>query len=132
MGVFSDFSRWVSDEANAIGHGASSFATGVVNTAKYGLKTVVHTPVAIVHEISSGVVKVSQAGAGAFTSAAHEGAVAFGSGATAFVAASHEGSLAVQGVSKNVGGAVSSLGSSFAWPLAVVAGLVGVAFVMKR
>ena len=132
MGVFSDFSRWVSDEANAIGHGASSFATGVVNTAKYGLKTVVHTPVAIVHEISSGVVKVSQAGAGAFTSAAHEGAVAFGSGATAFVAASHEGSLAVQGVSKNVGGAVSSLGSSFAFPLAAAAAIVGLAFAMKR
>ena len=132
MGVFSDFSRWVSDEATAIGHGASSFATGVVNTAKYGLKTVVHTPVAIVHEISSGVVKVSQAGAGAFTSAAHEGQIAFGSGASAFVAASHEGSLAVQGVSKNVGGAVGSLGSSFALPLAAAAAIVGLAFVMKR
>ena len=132
MGVFSDFSRWVSDEANAIGHGASSFATGVVNTAKYGLKTVVHTPVAIVHEISSGVVKVSQAGAGAFTSAAHEGAVAFGSGASAFTASSHEASLAVQGLGKSASGAVGSLGSSFALPLAAAAAIVGLAFVMKR
>ena len=40
MGVFSDFSSWVSNEASAIGHGVSSFATGVVNTAKYGLKTI--------------------------------------------------------------------------------------------
>ena len=131
MGVFSDFSRWVSDEANAIGHGASSFATGVVNTAKYGLKTVVHTPVAIVHEISSGVVKVSQAGANAFTGAAHEGAVAFGSGATAFVAASGQASQALVGVSKNVGSLGSSLGSSFAWPLAIVAGVVAFAIIKR-
>ena len=132
MGVFSDFSRWVSDEANAIGHGASSFATGVVNTAKYGLKTVVHTPVAIVHEISSGVVKVSQAGAGVFISAAHEGQLAFGSGASAFVAASGQASQAVQGLGKSASGAVSSLGSSFALPLAAAAAIVGLAFVMKR
>ena len=129
---WNDFSNWMSAEISALGHTMSSAATGVINTAKYGLKTIVHTPVAIVHEISGGVVKVSQAGAGAFTSAATEGRKAFTSGTTAFVAASHEGSLAVQGVSKNIGGAVSNLGSSFAWPLAVVAGLVGVAFVMKR
>lgn len=129
---WNDFSNWMSAEISALGHTMSSAATGIVNTAKYGLKTIVHTPVAIVHEVSSGVVKVSQAGAGAFTSAATEGRKAFTSGTTAFVAASHEGSLAVQGVSKNIGGAVGSLGSSFAWPLAVVAGLVGVAFVMKR
>ena len=110
----------------------SSAATGIVNTAKYGLKTIVHTPVAIVHEISGGVVKVSQAGAGAFTSAAREGRIAFGEGSTAFVAASGQASQALVGVSKNIGGAVGSIGSSFAWPLAVVAGLVGVAFVMKR
>ena len=132
MGVFSDFSSWVSSEASAIGHGVSSFATGVVNTAKYGLKTVVNAPIAITHEISSGVVKVSQAGAGAFTSAAHEGQIAFGAGATAFVAATHEGSLAVQGLGKSASGAVGSLGSSFAWPLAIAGGLVGIAFVMKR
>ena len=110
----------------------SSAATGIVNTARSGLRTIVHAPQGIVREISSGVVQVSQVGAGAFKAGAHEASQAFGSGATAFVAASHEGSLAVQGVSKNVGGAVGSLGSSFAWPLAVVAGLVGVAFVMKR
>ena len=132
MGVFSDFSSWVSSEAAAIGHGVSSFATGVVNTAKYGLKTIVNAPIAITHEISNGVVKVSQAGAGAFTSAAHEGQIAFGAGATAFVAASHEGSLAVQGLGKSASGAVSGLGSSFAWPLAIAGGLVGIAFVMKR
>ena len=129
---WNDFSNWMSAEISALGHTMSSAATGIVNTAKYGLKTIVHTPVAIVHEISGGVVKVSQAGAGAFTSAATEGRKAFTSGTTAFVAASHEANLAVQGVSKNIGGAVGSIGSSFAWPLAVVAGLVGVAFVMKR
>ena len=132
MGVFSDFSSWVSSEASAIGHGVSSFATGVVNTAKYGLKTVVNAPIAITHEISNGVVKVSQAGAGAFTSAAHEGQIAFGAGSTAFVAATHEGSLAVQSLGKSASGAVGSLGSSFAWPLAIAGGLVGIAFVMKR
>ena len=129
---FSDFSKWMSSEINALGHTMASAATGVLNTAKYGLKTIVHAPQGIVREISSGVVQVSQVGAGAFKAGAHEASQAFGSGATAFVAASHEGSLAIQGVSKNVGGAVSNLGSSFAWPLAVVAGLVGVAFVMKR
>ena len=132
MGVFSDFSSWVSNEASAIGHGVSSFATGVVNTAKYGLKTVVNAPVAIVHEITGGVVKVSQVGVGAFTSAVHEGGAAFAAGEKTFVAVAHEASGAVQGLGKSASGAVGSLGSSFAWPLAIAAGLVGVAFVMKR
>ena len=132
MGVFSDFSSWVSSEAAAIGHGVSSFATGVVNTAKYGLKTVVNAPIAITHEISTGVVKVSQAGAGAFTSAAHEGRLAFGEGSTAFVAATHEGSLAVQGLGKSASSLGSSLGSSFALPLAAAAAIIGIAFAMKR
>ena len=121
MGVFSDFSSWVSKEADAIGGAMSSTATGFVNTAKYGLKTVVHVPVAITHEISSGVVQVSQAGVGAFKAGAYEASQAFGSGATAFVAASHEGALAVGSLGKSASGAVGSLGSSFALPLAAAA-----------
>ena len=129
---WNDFSNWMSAEISALGHTMSSAATGIVNTAKYGLKTIVHTPVAIVHEISGGVVKVSQAGAGAFTSAAASGATAFGSGATAFTASSHEASLAVQGLGKSASGAVGSLGSSFALPLAAAAAIVGLAFVMNK
>ena len=132
MGVFSDFSSWVSREPDAIGGAMSSTATGIVNTAKYGLKTVVHVPVAITHEVAGGFVKISQAGAGVFTSAAHEGRIAFGEGSKALVAASHEGSLAVQSIGKSASGAVSSLGSSFALPIAIAAGLVGLAFVMKK
>ena len=132
MGAFSDFSSWVSREADAIGGAMSSTATGIVNTAKYGLKTVVHVPVAITHEVVAGFVKISQAGAGVFTSAAHEGRIAFGEGSKALVAASHEGSLAVQSIGKSASGAVSSLGSSFALPLSAAAAIVALAFIMKR
>ena len=128
MGVFSDFSNWVSSEANAIGHGASSFATGAVNLAKYGL----HVPIGITHEISSGVQGLGKSASSAFQAGAHEGRIAFGAGSSAFVAASHEGSLAVQGLGKSASGAVGSLGSSFALPLAAAAAIVGLAFVMKR
>ena len=121
----------MTSEVNALGHTMASAATGIVNTAKYGLKTIVHTPVAIVHEISSGVVKVSQAGAGVFTNAAREGRIAFGEGSTAFVAASGQASQALVGVSKNVGSLGSSLGASFAWPLVIVGGVVAFAM-LKR
>ena len=127
MGVFSDFSNWASSEAHALGRGMSSFATGAVNLAKYGL----HVPIGVTHEISSGVQGLGKSASSAFQSAAHEGQIAFGAGSSAFVAASHEASLAVQGVSKNVGSLGSSLGSSFAWPLAIVAGVVAFAIIKR-
>ena len=128
MGAFSEFSNWASSEAHQLGRGMSSFATGGVNLIKYGL----HVPIGITHEISSGVQGLGKSASSAFQAGAHEGRIAFGSGATAFVAASHEGSLAVQGLGKSASGAVSSLGSSFALPLAAAAAIVGLAFVMKR
>jgi hypothetical protein len=39
---------------------------------------------------------------------------------------------AVVGVSHEVGGAASSLGNSFAWPLALAGGAVGLGFVLTR
>ena len=127
MGVFSDFSNWASSEAHALGRGVSSFATGGVNLIKYGL----HVPIGITHEISSGVQGLGKSASSAFQAGAHEGRIAFGAGSSAFVAASHEGSLAIQGVSKNVGSLGSSLGSSFAWPLAIVAGVVAIAIIKR-
>ena len=127
MGVFSDFSNWTSSEAHALGRGMSNFATGAANLVKYGL----HVPIGITHEISSGVQGLGKSATSAFQSAAHEGQIAFGAGSSAFVAASHEASLAVQGVSKNVGSLGSSLGSSFAWPLAIVAGVVAFAIIKR-
>ena len=128
MGVFSDFSNYLTSEAHALGRGVSSFATGGVNLIKYGL----HVPIGITHEISSGVQGLGKSASSAFQSAAHEGQIAFGAGSSAFAAASHEGSLAVQGLGKSASGAVGSLGSSFALPLAAAAAIVGIAFVMKR
>ena len=128
MGVFSDFSNYLSSEAHALGRGVSSFATGGVNLIKYGL----HVPIGITHEISSGVQGLGKSASSAFTSVAASGATAFGAGSSAFVGASHEASLAVQGLGKSASGAVSSLGSSFALPLAAAAAIVGLAFVMKR
>ena len=127
MGVFSDFTKWTSSEVNALGRGVSSFATGGVNLIKYGL----HVPIGITHEISGAAQGLGKSASSAFQSAAHEGQIAFGAGSTAFVAASHEASLAVQGVSKNVGSLGSSLGSSFAWPLAIVAGVVAFAIIKR-
>ena len=132
MGAWSDFSNWADNEAAAIGKGISNFATGVVDTTKFGLTTITGVPVTIVREIKDGVVEVSKVGGDAWKTGAHEGAVAFGSAASAYTNVVHEGSLAVQGLGKSASGAVGSLGSSFAWPLAIAAGLVGVAFVMKR
>jgi len=132
MGAWNDFSNWADSEAAAIGKGISNFATGVADTAKYGLATVVGAPVTIVKEIKDGIVEVSKVGGDAFKAGAHEGAVAFGSAASAYKDVVHEGSLAVQGLGKAAGGAVGSVGSSLAWPLGIAAALVGVAFVMKR
>ena len=132
MGAWSEFSNWADNEAAAIGKGISNFATGVADTAKYGLTTIVGAPITIVKEIKDGVIEVSKVGGDAFKAGAHEGAVAFGSASTAYANVVHEGSLAVQGLGKAAGGAVSSVGSSLAWPLGIAAALVGVAFVMKR
>ena len=128
MGVFSDFSNYLSSEAHLLGRGVSSFATGGVNLIKYGL----HVPIGITHEISSGVQGLGKSASSVFISAAHDGQLAFGSGASAFVAASGQASQAVQGLGKSASGAVSNLGSSFALPLAAAAAIVGLAFVMKR
>jgi len=132
MGAWNDFSNWADSEAAAIGKGISNFATGVVDTAKFGLTTIVGAPVTIVKEIKDGVIEVSKVGGDAFKAGAHEGAVAFGSAASAYKDVVHEASLAVQGIGKAAGGAIGSVGSSLAWPLGIAAALVGVAFVMKR
>jgi hypothetical protein len=132
MGAWNDFSNWADSEAAAIGKGISNFATGVADTAKYGLDCVVGAPVTIVKEIKDGIVEVSKVGGDAFKAGAHEGAVAFGSAASAYKDVVHEASLAVQGIGKAAGGAIGSVGSSLAWPLGIAAALVGVAFVMKR
>ena len=128
MGVFSDFSNWTSSEARALGRGMSNFATGGVNLIKYGL----HVPIGITHELSSGVQGLGKSASSAFQAGAHEGRIAFGAGSSAFVAASHEGSLAAQGLGKSASGAVGSLGSSFALPLAAAAAIIGIAFALKR
>ena len=132
MGAWNDFSQWASSTAAAVEKDMSNFATGVADNMKFGLTTIVGAPVTIVKEIKDGVVEVSKVGGDAFKAGAHEGAVAFGSASTAYANVVHEGSLAVQGLGKAAGGAVSSVGSSLAWPLGLAAALVGVTFVMKR
>ena len=132
MGAWNDFSNWASSTAAAVEKDIGNFATGVADNMKFGLTTVVGAPVTIVREIKDGVVEVSKVGGDAFKAGAHEGAVAFGSASTAYANVVHEGSPAVQGLGKAAGGAVSSVGSSLAWPLGLAAALVGVAFVMKR
>ena len=132
MGAWNDFSQWASSTAAAVEKDIGNFATGVADNMKFGLTTVVGAPVTIVKEIKDGVVEVSKVGGDAFKAGAHEGAVAFGSAASAYKDVIHEGSLAVQGLGKAAGGAVSSVGSSLAWPLGLASALVGVAFVMKR
>ena len=132
MGAWNDFSNWVSSETAALGRGVTNFATGAVNTAKFGLTTVIGAPVAIVHEITDGAVKISHEGTVAFTAGAVEGGKAFGVGASAFQASAVSAGQAVGSLGKSAGGAVGSLGSSFAWPLGLAAAFVGVAFVMKR
>ena len=118
------FSHWVSAEAAAIGHSVSSFATGLADNARFGLKTVVGAPQGIVHEISTGIISVSKVGAGAFGVGAHEAGQAFAIGA-------HEGSLAVQGVAKSASAGVQGIGSSLSWPLAAAVAVVGALYVLK-
>ena len=60
------FAHWVSAESAALGQSISSFATGLADNARFGLKTVVGAPQGIVHEISTGIISVSKVGAGAF------------------------------------------------------------------
>ena len=119
------FNHWISAEAAAIGHSVSSFATGLADNARFGLKTVVGAPQGIVHEVSTGIISVSQIGAGAFGVGAKEAGQAWAVGA-------HEGSLAVQGVAKSASGAVGSIGSSLSWPLAAAVAVVGALYVLKR
>ena len=118
------FSHWISAEAAAIGHSVSSFATGVADTAKYGLKTVVCAPQGIVHEISTGIISVSKVGAGAFSVGAKEAGQAWAVGVK-------EGSLAVQGVAKSASAGVQGIGSSLSWPLAAAVAVVGALYVLK-
>ena len=132
MGAWNDFSQWASSTAAAVENDIKSLVVGVADNVKFGLATVVGAPVTIVKEIKDGVIEVSKVGKGAFIAGSHEGAVAFGSAASAYTNVVHEGSLAVQGLGKAAGGAVSSVGSSLAWPLGLAAALVGIAFVMKR
>ena len=132
MGAWNDFSQWASSTAAAVEKDIGNFATGVADNMKFGLTTIVGAPVTSVTELRDGVVEVSKVGGDAFKAGAHEGAVAFGSASTAYANVVHEGSLAVQGLGKAAGGAVSSVGSSLAWPLGLAAA-VGVALiVMKR
>ena len=118
------FSHWVSAEAAAIGHSVSSFATGLADNARFGLKTVVGAPQGIVHEISNGIIGVSKVGAGAFGVGAHEAGQAWAVGVK-------EGSLAAQSVAKSASGAIGSVGSSLSWPLAAALGVVGALYVLK-
>jgi len=132
MGALSEFSNWADSEAAAIGKGISNFATGVVDTTKFGLTTITGVPITIVREIKEGVIEVSKVGGDAWKTGAHEGAVAFGSAASAYTNVVHEGSLAVQGLGNAAGGAIGSVGSSLAWPLGLAAALIGIAFVLKK
>ena len=119
------FAHWISAEAAAIGHSVSSFATGLADNARFGLKTVVGAPQGIVHEISTGIIGVSKIGAGVFTVGAKEAGQAFAIGA-------HEGSLAAQSVAKSASGAIGSVGSSLSWPLAAAVAVIGALYVLKR
>ena len=119
------FSHWVSAEAAAIGHSVSSFATGLADNARFGLKTVVGAPQGIVHEVSTGIISVSQIGAGAFGVGAKEAGAAWAVGVK-------EGSLAVQGVAKSASGAIGSAASSLSLPLALALAAVGAIYVLKR
>ena len=132
MGAWNDFSNWISSETAALGRGVTNFATGAVNTAKFGLTTVIGAPVAIVHEITDGAVKIIHEGTVAFTAGAVEGGKAFGVGASAFTASAVSAGQAVGSLGKSAGGAVGSLGSSFAWPLAAVGVVLGGLFILKR
>ena len=132
MGAWNDFSNWASSTAAAVEKDIANFATGIADNMKFGLSTVVGAPVTIVKEIKDGVVEVSKTGKDAFIAGAHEGAVAFGSAASAYTSVVHEGSLAVQGLGKAAGGAVSSVGSSLSWPLAAAVAVVGGLYIITK
>jgi hypothetical protein len=119
------FTHWLSAESAALGHSISSFATGTADLAKYGLKTVVGAPQGIVHEVNTGIISVSQIGAGAFGVGAKEAGQAWAVGVK-------EGSLAVQGVAKSASAGVQGIGSSLSWPLAAAAAVVGALYILKR
>ena len=118
------FSHWISAEAAAIGHSVSSFATGVADTAKYGLKTVVGAPQGIVHEVSTGIISVSKVGAGAFGVGAHEAGQAWAVGVK-------EAGLSARDVAKSASAGVQGIGSSLSWPLAAAIAAVGALYVLK-
>ena len=132
MGAWNDFSQWASSTAAAVETDIKSLVVGVADNVKFGLTTVVGAPVTIVKEIKDGVVEVSKVGGDAFKAGAHESAVAFGSASTAYANVIHEGSLAVQGLGKAAGGAVSSVGSSLSWPLAAAVAVVGGLYIITK
>ena len=97
------FTSWFNGALKTVGGAIEHAATGVAHFASSSLDKVI-----------GGAVKLAHEGRLGMTGAAHEMAAAAGS------------------VAHEAGGAASSLGSSFAWPLALAGGAVGIAFLMKR
>ena len=107
MGVFDDIGHWFVGAAKTIGSGISHAATGLVDFTS-----------STIGKIQGAFMKPAQQALSTVSSTVQKVAQTAGS--------------AVVGVSHEFGGAASSLGSSFAWPLALAGGAVGLGFVLTR